>query len=294
MSITRQYRQYCTDVEAWHAFQTVDNELAAEVEPCPDCSGTDTQAGSITMLCQHEDETVYSTEKLGLVVAWVSNSTIDVDATRLGVEGRLVEPVNVTIDITASGANGLDTGSEASSTGYFVWILAKSTDGTHCGVLSLSATSPTMPAGYDLKRRVGWIYNNGSGHIYRFYHCADGWWWWDENMSAADFQKVNNGTATSLTDVPAFLIPSTADQVSMMVGVNNPTTWNGVILVPKGGNWENGYSSCAVYGYVSGGSCWQDGIVRPLGTNQQLQYRLYSAGGARARIIQRAWHDPGT
>jgi hypothetical protein len=232
-------------------------------------------------------------DKRGLMVSWGSNSTIDVDAEELQLPHGCDCSVNVTIDVTSVGANGRDAGSETNSTWYSVWVIVDETTEVAAGLLSTSATAPTMPSSnYTCKRRVGWVYNNASGHFYRFYHRGS-WWWWNENMSAADFQRVNNGTATSLTDV-TFIVPPTADEVNMMVGVNNPTTWNGVILVPKGSAWENGYSSSAVYGYVSGGSCWQDGVERPLGTDQKLQYRLYSAGGARCRIIHRAWHDPDT
>lgn len=68
-----------------------------------------------------------------------------------------------TVDMAASGANGLDTGTEASSTWYHIWLIS---DGTNWkGLLSTSATSPTMPGIYTYKLRVGAIYNNGSSNF---------------------------------------------------------------------------------------------------------------------------------
>lgn len=62
-----------------------------------------------------------------------------------------------TINTGSTGAGGLDTGSLASNTWYYVWMIAKSSDGTTSAMLSTSSTAPTMPSGYDKKRRVGSI-----------------------------------------------------------------------------------------------------------------------------------------
>jgi len=51
---------------------------------------------------------------------------------------------------------GLDTGSIANGT-YHVWIIARSDTGVVDALFSTSATSPTMPANYDRKRRIGSI-----------------------------------------------------------------------------------------------------------------------------------------
>lgn len=73
--------------------------------------------------------------------------------------------VNLTIAGTSSGvANGLDTGALAASTWYSVWVIWNGT--TTAGLLSLSATAPTMPSGYTHKARVGWIRTDASGNKY--------------------------------------------------------------------------------------------------------------------------------
>ena len=72
------------------------------------------------------------------------------------------------VDITASGAGGLDTGSEAASTWYFIYLIWNPTTETEAGLLSASATSPTLPSGYTKKRLVGAVYNDGSSNFRRF------------------------------------------------------------------------------------------------------------------------------
>lgn len=72
--------------------------------------------------------------------------------------------VSLSINSAGSGANGLDTGSLAANTWYSVWVIH---DGTNtAGLLSLSASAPTMPGGYTYKARVGWIRTDGTGNKY--------------------------------------------------------------------------------------------------------------------------------
>lgn len=55
---------------------------------------------------------------------------------------------------------GLDTGSIANTT-YHVWLIKRSDTGVVDVLFSTSATSPTMPANYDHKRRIGSILRAG-------------------------------------------------------------------------------------------------------------------------------------
>lgn len=108
----------------------------------------------------------------GLKVQTTSNSLTSVTADAITVEdssgnGHRATAVSLTsIDITASaGANALDAGSVASATWYSVWVIYNGT--TVAGLLSLSATAPTLPSGYTFKARVGWVRTDGSSHLLR-------------------------------------------------------------------------------------------------------------------------------
>jgi hypothetical protein len=52
------------------------------------------------------------------------------------------------VDIRDSGVNGLDTGSASINTWYYMWLIKNPSNGLVRCMLSLSNTSPTMPAGY--------------------------------------------------------------------------------------------------------------------------------------------------
>lgn len=72
--------------------------------------------------------------------------------------------VSLSINSAGSGANGLDTGTLAANTWYSVWVIYNGT--TVAGLLSVSATSPTLPGGYTHKARIGWIRTDGTANKY--------------------------------------------------------------------------------------------------------------------------------
>ncbi|NMG64874.1 hypothetical protein GPA19_07940 [Azoarcus indigens] len=81
--------------------------------------------------------------------------------------GGYVSEHNVagTITTTTVGAGGLDAGVLAASTWYSIWRIGKA-DGARNWLFSLSATSPTMPAGYTLKARIGWFRTDSTANKY--------------------------------------------------------------------------------------------------------------------------------
>lgn len=62
--------------------------------------------------------------------------------------------------------NALDTGAIAASTWYAVHIAYNGT--TAIGILSLSATAPTLPEGFTFFARVGWIRTDATANKYPF------------------------------------------------------------------------------------------------------------------------------
>jgi len=76
-----------------------------------------------------------------------------------------VTSVNLTISTGSNGANALDTGSVAAQTWYFVYVIYNSTSTTVAGLISLSATSPTLPSGYTYYARVGAVVTDASTNL---------------------------------------------------------------------------------------------------------------------------------
>lgn len=114
---------------------------------------------------------------LGMSVGTDTDHDVDIATgeTRDGADSfDIAVSVALTVAIDASGANGLDTGSVANDTLYAVWVAADS-GGTNdpIGLFSTSFSNPTLPSGYDKKRRIGAVLTNGSANIIGFLQSGD-------------------------------------------------------------------------------------------------------------------------
>lgn len=133
---------------------------------------------------------------------------------------------NIIVNITTSGAAGLDTGSETSSTWYAIHVIGDSS-GVNAGsaIFSISETTPTLPSGYDVFRRIGWVYNDsgsnfldwdqiGTGRTRRIHY--------DETF--ATVRVLNSGSATTMTDVDCSgLSPPTTRYLTILVEFSTGT-----------------------------------------------------------------------
>ena len=100
---------------------------------------------------------------------------------------------------------GMDTGTEAASTWYHVWLVKRSDTGVVDALFSLSATAPTMPANYDRKRRLGAVRNSSGSALLAFIQQGDRV---RLTTSVADISATNPGTAavTRTLTVPTGVI----------------------------------------------------------------------------------------
>lgn len=89
-----------------------------------------------------------------------------------------------------TGNGGLDTGSIANTT-YHVWLIKRSDTGVVDALFSTSASSPTMPTNYDIKRRIGSIIR-ASGAIVAFKQLGDEFL---RSASVLDVNAANPGTS---------------------------------------------------------------------------------------------------
>lgn len=102
-----------------------------------------------------------------LVIIRPTAATVDIDADAIVLENSsgikyTASSVNLTADITASGANGLDTGAEG-NVWYYIWVIYNGT--TVSSLLSASSTAPTMPGAYTYKALVGAVKNTSSDFV---------------------------------------------------------------------------------------------------------------------------------
>lgn len=132
------------------------------------------------------------------------------------------------VDLSTLGALGLDTGTIAADTWYYVFVIVDRDTGTVSALASASQT-PTLPSGYDGWRRIGTVRSNGSSQLYRQTMLNEGggnrWVIYHEDTSTGDFVIYNDqNLSTSPTwdsgDCSA-VVPPTALQVKAYVGYDN-------------------------------------------------------------------------
>ena len=155
-----------------------------------------------------------------LVCKYVTAATVDIDADAILLlnstsgDGYKAETVNLTVDIsTGTGANTLDTGAEATSTWYYLWVIYNPDTTTVAGLLSVSSTAPTMPSGYTYKGLVGAVYN-GSGGAFADFHQIG------HKVACANNNSLSGGTATTATSV-SVLVPAVATRVYIYTSAND-------------------------------------------------------------------------
>lgn len=155
-----------------------------------------------------------------------ANVTVTVDEIVVESAANLyttLRGVSLTIAGTSVGANALDSGTIAVSTWYSVWVIWNGT--TTAGLLSTSATAPTMPSGYTHKARVGWIRTDSSGNKYPLAFKQNG-----RNVrhiaapatNVTALPVIATGTATwpTAAGINNFFPSTTAKATFQFIGVN--------------------------------------------------------------------------
>lgn len=171
------------------------------------------------------------------------SANVSVTADEIAVENaaneyKTLRGVNLTIAGTASGAaNGLDSGALATSTWYSVWVIWNGV--TTAGLLSLSATAPTLPAGYTHKARVGWVRTDSSGNKYPLSFIQSG--------RCVRYKPAAGSNLTSLLQMAAGAQGNAVTPTWVSVSVANfvPTTAGKIGVMTVGGLGTNNQVGCA-------------------------------------------------
>ena len=158
------------------------------------------------------NKNIYATTNIS---SSANQTTIKITADKLTVYDTsnnfsVLSSVDVSPAITASGANGLDTGSEATSTWYYYYVIYDGS--TTAGLLSASSSSPTMPSGYTYKKFIGAIYNQSGGDLVELYqkggHCFT---FYGTQLSHNNIGSGSPSANTQTAINPTAFIPPNAD-----------------------------------------------------------------------------------
>lgn len=216
--------------------------------------------------------------------AGTPNSKVDIAADELVLKdsnaNAMLVAVNLAgIDITASGANGLDTGAEAVSTWYYMWVIFNATTPAVAGLLSASSSAPTLPAGYTHKALVGAVRNDAGSNFVKFWGSGKTVWQAEQAVITATAAAA---PATYENLALTAFVPPIAKAVFGNAGSSNGTASQLIIAGDL-----NGVGACVVAcptsavttdGFLSGGP-----YLVPLMVAQQLTWQA-TDGTAHNRI----------
>lgn len=150
---------------------------------------------------------------------------------------QVLRAINISPLLSATGANGLDTGTSTASTWYSVWVIWNGS--TTSGLFSLSATSPTMPAGYTHKARVGWVKSDSTANKYPLAFRQSGRR--VQSVVAAgtnvtDYLVLASGSTGGTTFVAISIssaVPSTAGRIVVFAESVYSNSGNAVAIAPS-------------------------------------------------------------
>jgi hypothetical protein len=151
----------------------------------------------------------------GLTLSTAGTSAIFSVAAGAAVDSTAADFMKLTSSMTkttgawtaGTGNGALDTGTIAPGTWYHVFAIKNATSGAVDILISASATSPAMPSGYTLFRRIGSMKTDASSHWIAFTQNGDEFWWASPNggSSTPDISSGSTGTtslAFGLASVP--------------------------------------------------------------------------------------------
>ena len=222
------------------------------------------------------------------------NTKIDITAATVYIASSSLQvrfaSFTTTIDASTSGvANGIDTGSLAASTWYFVYIIAGISSGSviKAGLISLSSTTPTLPTGYTLAYRVGAYRTDGSTHFYGLKQLSNFVQYTLSNPTVpivlTSGVHGNPSTPTWFAVSVSNVVPSTAASIALVLEV--ATNGMALAIAPNGSYTVGAYAPIYVLSSASS-------------VSNQTAYLLlessnvyYASNDANATLWSSGWID---
>lgn len=149
---------------------------------------------------------------------------VRIEAEGLGIEDTFITAVDKTIDVATTGLLGRDTGTEESSTWYYVWVGLNPDTLATTAIFSKSETKGGLTlsgslADYTKWRRVGARFNDSGGDLRGAFQDGISVLW---DANSTDLNILADGTATTITtQSAATFAPETAQFASILAFAGN-------------------------------------------------------------------------
>jgi len=182
--------------------------------------------------------------------------------------------------ITTSGAGGLQTGStEAADTWYGVYIIGDTTNTNAVNTLLIPDGTSFSQSGYDVKRRVGWVKNNGSSNLLKFSQHGTGkarHIYYDEASNTIEVLSAVGAIDFAVVSFRPF-IPPTCTISHTRISLKPNSASGSASFRPVGSSHSSTY---APYRFAGGGSSanYARGMQDlPLNGSQEIEWRTSEA-----------------
>lgn len=196
------------------------------------------------------------------------------------------------LDLTASGIGGLDTGTEATSTWYYIYLVPDS--GELKGILSVTDPASGGPTGYTNFLPVMAVYNDSAGDL-RQCRTSGRDIMYTENVRPTNTFRITSYQATAAAFDISDAIPVCAEAARCEVESQHGSTtgytiWTDVHeynhLIPETGTTQSSFWTIrvgAAFGHY--GIDRASGLVPTPNGAQQIGVRCFSDGGTGAHLM---------
>ena len=190
-----------------------------------------------------------------------------------------------------SGNGALDTGTVAANTWYHIYLIERTDTGVVDVLMSLSASAPTMPASYTVKRRIGSIKTIAASNFMSFSQVGDQFLittpGYDVGAPALGGSIAVAATLVTLASVPSGIQTDAFITVNAIPDVTNPL--NLEIYSPDNTQFQSN-----LWAYAGGGVAVADLKIRT-NTARQIQtksaFAVTGTGTVGLWIVTKGWVD---
>lgn len=184
-----------------------------------------------------------------------------------------------------SGNGSLDTGAIANNTWYHVYLIERTDTGVVDVLTSLSASAPTLPTSYSVKRRIGSMKTDGSSHWTAFTQNGDEFLWVTPIADAVGFSLTTTASLFTLSVPTGVQVWS---KISTIGG--SAATWTYIVTSPDQADTAPVHNSLMSMEGVAGNFAGTEQNVRT-STSAQIRARSDIAGGLNFYITTFGWLD---
>lgn len=211
------------------------------------------------------------------VAAGSARDSTDVD--NLTLAAALTGKILGTAWAVGASAGMLDTGAVANAW-YYIYLIKRVDTGVVDVLASTSATAPTMPSNYTLKRRIGAIQRTG-GSVKLFKQVDDRFIWL---VPAQDVLTANPGSSAVSSTLSIPVVRVDADIIVALFDITPAALSSVLITSPDQTDSTPNYPTNATFGIASAGATIQESVGGPVRVSTSTGAIRYRVEGSNADV----------